>query len=209
MEAPPRGLKASEEPKGAEGTEPQPSPGTSTPLFFLTHPGPRQVPEEMWHVLVPGQGVTFMGGSETHHSGLQAEFRVAFPRFLNRATPLSSDKSRSLCAITSLPAFKDSSSSNLPRLHPKKTMPGGPQAMSACEQPHLRCLCFWRREGGEGRIPCRGHGHKSHPFNQAGDTWLLHIRSHLWGQGHLPGVSHSSLGICPGGQCLARLLRAP
>lgn len=74
--------------------------------------------------------------------------------------------------------------------------------MSACEQHHLRWLCLWSREGGEGRISCTGHGHKSHPFNQAGDTWLLHIRSHLRGQGHLPGVSHSSLGMCPGGSII-------
>lgn len=37
-------------------------PGTSTPLFCSTHPAPRQLSEEMGHIQVPEQGVTFMGG---------------------------------------------------------------------------------------------------------------------------------------------------
>lgn len=62
--------------------------------------------------------------------------------------------------------------------------------MPAYEQPQLRSSCLWGREGGEGRTPCRSHSHKSHPFSQAGDTWLLQI-----GLGATPGVRATCQGF--------------
>lgn len=71
------------------------------------------------------------------------------------------------------------------------------------------------REGKAGSPCLRSHSHKSHPFSQAGDTWLLQVRlgatsgvgGFLLLPGNLPRWEHHSHPGA-GGRSLARLLRA-
>lgn len=109
----------------------------------------------MGHVLVPGHGVTSMGGSGTRPCecpGLEAELREGISHIPEQSHPFNPRTEAGAlwpCAITSPPALKDSSSTNLAgqENHPREV-----------PKPHQ----LVSREGGEGRIPYRSH--KSHPL---------------------------------------------
>lgn len=130
--------------------------------------------------------------------GLEAELREAFPGFVSQSHPFK-PQTKADVQTHLLLLSRTAAPPSWPGKTPRKPPWGGPQAVSACEQPHLRCICLWRREGGRGRQdPPASEATATNPIPSARQETRGCCRS-----GSEPplgsGVSYSSLGICPGG----------